>query len=95
MIESCFDDLICDFPDVVEGAMEFGLIRGLRLRDQGGRSAVQVAKEVAADSLGRGAFIRASHDVIMVKPPIVISMDELFEDFRRPHWAIEIVVAAS
>jgi len=52
MIESCFDDLICDFPDVIEGAMGFGLIRELRLRDQGGRSAVQLTKEVAAESSG-------------------------------------------
>jgi hypothetical protein len=63
MIESCFHDLICDFPDIIEGAMGFGLIRGLQLRDQCGRSAVQLAKEVAAESLRRGAYIRASHDI--------------------------------
>jgi len=95
LIESCFHDLVCEHPAVIEGGAGFMLLRGLRIKPCGGKSSEVLVKEIVAEALSQGVLVRSSRDAITIKPPLVISRSVLFEGFRRLDTAIRRVTHSS
>lgn len=82
LLQSCIANLVSDFGDIIEAPIGMGLMRGIKIHSSFGSKAPGIAQEIYQTSLEKGLFLRVVNDCILIKPPLVISEDEIYQAFR-------------
>ncbi len=70
-------DLTGKYENIAGALRGDGLICGLPLLDKLGKPSPALAAAVYRDLISRGVFARASHDALIIKPPLVITESEI------------------
>lgn len=83
LLEAYIHNLLCDHKDVALQKRGMGLIRGIKVNSIGDLSAADVAEKIVKIGLDRGILLRRTNDVLIIKPPIVITETELSIGFQR------------
>lgn len=75
------------YPNTIKQIRGEGLMLGLELLDADGSPAFELADKLVNEALNKGVFIKATKNVIIVKPPLVITDDEIKVAIERLYQA--------
>ena len=83
LIEENLTNLIRDHEGIISRKVGMGLIRGIQVKPIGNLNSVEIAKKIVTLGLSNGISLGRTNDVVMIRPPLVISDGELFIGFHR------------
>ena len=83
LIEANLTNLLCEHPKIISKKVGMGLIRGIQVKSIGNSTSSEVAEKIVTLGFDKGILLRRTNDVIMIRPPLVISDNELFIGFSR------------
>jgi 4-aminobutyrate aminotransferase-like enzyme len=83
LIEDSLTKLIHNHKEIISKKVGMGLIRGFQVKPIGNLNSVEVAKKIIDLGLPNGVALGRSNDVVMIRPPLVISDSELYTGFHR------------
>ena len=83
LIEANLTNILCDHQMIISKKLGMGLFRGVKVKSFNKLSSIEVAKSIYDISLSKGLLLRRVDDILIIKPPLVITDNEIYEGFNR------------
>lgn len=95
LIEANLTNLLCDHSIIIKDKLGIGLIRGFQVKPIGNLTSIEVAKSIVEVGLSKGLLLKSIEDVVIIKPPLVVSEYELFKGFQKLSEILKSLTSSS
>lgn len=92
ILDALLNDLAQSFPNRIARIRGDQMIKGIELVDESGEPDSNLATSIVKKALENGVFIKQTKNVLIIKPPIVITEEQMKQGLQRLHGAFETVL---